>query len=340
MLNAMTPSRAQRLVPLLAAYPVLVTVASLLSLVVPQRGGPLGLGQVFAPHALVPVLLLLPVAIVSPSRALRLGVVVALVLALLRFGPGLVSLPPPPAATGEVRVRVTSWNLEAGAPAASALVERLRASDADVVALQELTPEHADAILADPAVTALFPHRALVPRAGVAGIGLLSRIPIESSTDDVNPVVQAVVLELPNRDLTIVNAHPFPPRYRVWNVLPLPFAYDPSQRDADILRIRETVDRVIAAGRAVLVVGDYNLTDREPAFEDLSRGLWDAHEEVGLGTGSTWRPSRLEFLPMGVLRIDHFLGGPGTRPLDVREDCTPRGSDHCILLGEAAIAGG
>jgi endonuclease/exonuclease/phosphatase (EEP) superfamily protein YafD len=340
MLKAMTPMSTQRLVPVLGVYPVVVTAASILSLVAPQRGGPLGLGQVFAPHILVPVLLLLPVAIVSSSRALRLGVVVALVVGLLRFGPGLVSLPPSPAASGEGIVRVTSWNLEAGAPAASALVERLRASDADVVALQELTPEHAAAILADPAVTARFPHRALAPQPGVSGIGLLSRLPIESSTNDVNPVVQAVVLDLPNRDLTIVNAHPFPPRYRVWNVLPLPFAYDPSQRDADIRRIREPVDRAIADGRPVLVVGDYNLTDREPAFEDLSRGLWDAHEEVGLGIGSTWRPSRLEFLPLGVLRIDHFLGGPGTRPLDVREDCTPRGSDHCILLGEAAIAGG
>lgn len=336
----MTPLRTRRLVALLAAYPVLVTAASILSLVAPQRGGPLGLAQIFAPHSLVPVLLLVPVAIVSPSKALRLGVVVALVVGLIRFGPGLVSLPPSPVASGEVMVRVTSWNLEVGAPAVAAVVERLQASDADVVALQELTPEHADAILADPAVTALFPHRALVPRPGVGGIGLLSRLPIKSSTDDVDPVVQEVVLELPNRDLTIVNAHPFPPRYRAWDLIPLPFAYDPSQRDADILQIREPVDRAIAAGRPVLVVGDYNLTDREPAFDDLSRGLWDAHEEVGIGTGSTWRPSRLEFLAMGILRIDHFLGGPGTRPLDVREDCTPRGSDHCILLGEAAIAGG
>ena len=96
---------------------------------------------------------------------------------------------------------------------------------------------------------------------------------------------------------------------------------------------------MIAAGRPLLL-GDFNLTDREPAFADLSAGLWDAHLEVGQGTGSTWRPSRLEFLPLGILRIDHFLGGPRTRPLTVGEDCTPMGSDHCILFGEAAIAGG
>jgi hypothetical protein len=65
--------------------------------------------------------------------------------------------------------------------------------------------------------------------------------------------------------------------------------------------------------------------------------LWDAHRDVGQGPGSTWRPSRLEFLPFGILRIDHLLGGPRTRPLSVGEDCTPRGSDHCILMGSIAV---
>jgi endonuclease/exonuclease/phosphatase (EEP) superfamily protein YafD len=326
-----------RVVTLLATYPIVIAVPSLLSVVAPQRAGPLALSEVFAPHLLVPVLLLLPIAVISTSRTMRLGVAMALTVGLIRFGPGLVSIPPRPASADEQVVRVNSWNLEAGAPAIFHLLEQLGATDADIVALQELTPEHAAALEADKEVTNRFPHRALLPRPGVGGIGLLSRFPIASATDDVNPVVQEVELHLARGSLTVVNAHPFPPHYRVLQAIPLPFAYDPAQRDADILRIRGPVDRAIAAGRPLLVVGDYNITDRDPGFADLSAGLWDAHRDVGQGPGSTWRPSRLEFLPFGILRIDHLLGGPRTRPLSVGEDCTPRGSDHCILMGSIAV---
>lgn len=330
------PTR-DRLVSLVAAYPVIVALISIVNLVAPQRGGPLALSQVFGPHLLVPVLVFTPVALASKSRALRLAVVVAIAIGAARFVPGLVSLPAAAPVADETVVRVISWNLEAGAPAVADVVAQLQATDADVIALQELTPGHAAAILADAELTGRFAGIALVPRPGVGGIGILSRLPILNASDDVNPVVQEVEIQLPDRSFTVVNAHPFPPRYRVLDAVPLPFGYDPAQRDTDILRIRERIDRAIAAARPVIVLGDFNVTDREPGFGDLSRGLWDAHEEVGQGPGSTWRPSRLEFLPIGVLRIDYFLGGPGTRPMSVTEDCTPRRSDHCILMGATAI---
>lgn len=326
-----------RLVTLLATYPIVVAFASLLNIIAPQRAGPLALSEVFAPHLLVPVLVLVPIAVNSRSRTMRLGIATALTIGLIRFGPGLASIPPAPSTADEQVVRVMSWNLEAGAPATFQLLEQLRASEADIVALQELTPEHATALEADQAVTDRFPHRTLVPRPGVGGIGLLSRFPIVASTDDVNPAIQEVELQLTRGRLNVVNGHPFPPHYRVLQAIPLPFAYDPAQRDADILRIREPVDRAIAATQPVIVIGDYNITDREPAYADLAAGLWDAHRDVGQGPGSTWRPSRLEFLPFGILRIDHLLGGPRTRPLSVGEDCTPRGSDHCILMASIAV---
>jgi len=324
------------MINLVAAYPVMVAIVSIVNLVAPQRGGPIALSHVFGPHLLVPVLVLTPLALASKSRGLRLAVVAAIAIGAVRFVPGLVSLPAAAPVADETVVRVMSWNLEAGAPAVADVVIQLRATNADVIALQELTPGHAAAILADAELTGRFAGVALVPRPGVGGTGILSRLPILNASDDVNPVVQEVQIQLPDGSLTVVNAHPFPPRYRVLDAIPLPFGYDPAQRDADILRIRERIDRAIAAGHQVIVLGDFNLTDREPGFDDLSRGMWDAHEEVGQGPGSTWRPSRLEFLPIGV-RIDHFLGGPGTRPLSVAEDCTPRRSDHCILVGAAAI---
>lgn len=325
-----------RFIRLLAAYPIVWSILSIVTVVTPQRGGPLALVQIFAPHLLIPVLLLGPIAIGWRSRELQIGLLIALAIGAARFGPGLVSTPASPPFTDERTVQILSWNLEGDASTTSELLAQLRASDADIVALQELTHDHAAAILADSQLTARYAQSALVPREDAGGLGILSRFAIANAFDDRDPPFQNVELQLPDRRLTVINAHPFAPRFPIGQATPFPLAFDPGQRDADILRIRATIERELATGGPLIVLGDFNVTDREPGFDDLSRGLWDAHDEVGQGTGGTWRPQELEFVPFGVLRIDYFLGGPATRPLSVSQDCSPS-SDHCILAGTAAI---
>jgi vancomycin resistance protein VanJ len=319
----------------LAAYAVVIAILSIVNILAPQRNGLLALSQIFAPHLWLSVLVLAPVAFRFPRPWLLVPVVVALSIGLLRFGPGLVSVPPRPPAADETVVRLLSWNLEGNESTPSDVVARLRTSDADVVALQELTADHADAIRTDDDLSTQYPDMALFPRGGADGLGILSRFPIGSAAHDLHPAVQEVHVSLSDRELVIINAHPFAPSVPVGR--PVRFGFDARQRDIDILRIRRSIDRVLGMTRPVIVLGDFNVTDREPAFEDLARGLWDAHEEVGQGIGSTWRPNQIGFLPFGLLRIDHFLGGPGTRPLSIGEECVPS-SDHCILTGVAAVS--
>jgi exonuclease III len=38
-----------------------------------------------------------------------------------------------------------------------------------------------------------------------------------------------------------------------------------------------------------------------------------------------------------VLRIDYMFSSPNVSPLATSVDCTPRGSDHCIVHGEFEI---
>ena len=59
-------------------------------------------------------------------------------------------------------------------------------------------------------------------------------------------------------------------------------------------------------------------------------GCVDAHGEVGQGPGWTWRPSRLESLGIGLLRIDLAIGSPDLAPVSVVEHCGRTG-DHCLL---------
>lgn len=333
------PSRwIGRLAVVASLYPWSLVVLTAIHLVAPARNGPLALTEVFAPHLFLAVVLLVPLSALATSRALRIGVAVAFSLALARFGPDVLSFPAAAPSADETVVTLLSWNLEAGEAGAADLLDVLRTTDADVVALQELTPEHAAALEADADVRARFPSRALEPEAGVAGIGVLSRWTIVRSVATTEPVSIRAVLDIGGGgELVVINAHPYPPGYRIGPIVPLPLRYGANTRDAEIRRIREAIDADLAAGQRLVVIGDFNLTDREPAYGDLVGGLWDAHREVGFGPGATWRPGVVDFLPFGVLRIDHVFGGPRTRPLTIGEDCAPRHSDHCIVRATVAI---
>ena len=330
---------APAVIVLLAAYPVVVAILSMVNLVAPQRNGPLAITQVAAPHLWLGVLVLVPLMRFTPSRVLRVGIAAALALGALRFGPGLISIGQAVDDSGDSFLIVASWNLEAGSGTSGDLIDLLRSTDASVVALQELTPDDAAAIEASTAVTARFPYAALEPRPGVTGLGILSRVPVLDASMSLDPAVLEALLELPGGEaFTVINAHPFPPRYQVLPALRVPLDYNASDRDADLMEIHDRVmDAIGSTAQRVVLIGDFNVTDREPGYEDLATGLWDAHREVGQGPGSTWRPSRLEFLPFGILRIDYVFGGPGTRPLVMREDCAARFSDHCVISATVAV---
>ena len=107
-------------------------------------------------------------------------------------------------------------------------------------------------------------------------------------------------------------------------------------RDAEIAYVKAFVDARVAAGERVVLVGDFNVTDREPANAELSRGLRDAHD-VAWGAGASWGPLSLRRHGVALVRIDRILAGPGTAPTAFGTDCTFRGSDHCVLHATVAV---
>lgn len=327
---------------LAAAYPIALLALSLQQVLAPQRNGLLAIGQIVAPHLFLAALLLAPLTLWrggqlrGRSRTLsRVALVAVILVGLARFVPGTVSLPPleTPDAT---RLSVTSWNRQAlDGPSAQEVVAVLRGSQAAVIAIQELRPEDAALIMADPTLAERYPHRVLRPHEGTYGMGLLSVYPIlEEGWRNVPHTVWARLDTGvgADRGLTVINAHPLPGDIETLSPLPLPIGYDVTTRDAAIGRLRaELVDPLLERGERVLLVGDFNVAVREPAYAELAAGLTDVQAAVGLGPGSTWRPDPLEWLPLGMLRIDHLLAGPGLRPLRIATDCTPVSSDHCIV---------
>ncbi|CAN5644462.1 hypothetical protein BH23CHL7_BH23CHL7_01280 [soil metagenome] len=321
---------------LVAAYSIGLLAQFLQHVLAAQRDGVFAILQVGAPHLYLPLLLLVPLGVLSRRPKVLAVVLIAALLGVARFGPSMFALPAP-ALPGAVTINVASWNLAAGDASAAALVERLLASDAQIVALSELTPAHSVALEASAEIRAQFPHRLLAPHSGVLGMGLLSAHSAREIQRSADPPHILAEIELPDgRPIVTMSVHPLPARFSVAGGL-LPVGYFAGDRDHDLAHLRSMLEHHLAAGRPVLVLGDLNVTDRELAYAYFVAGLTDAHRQVGLGPGSTWRPARLAALPFGVLRIDYVLTGVPLRPIAIATECDASTGDHCIVWATIAL---
>jgi endonuclease/exonuclease/phosphatase (EEP) superfamily protein YafD len=352
-------TRRRTLPILLAAFVALVLLEVAINVAVHPQQGPAALATVVEPHLLAAgamaglVAILLSLGSGTAGAGIRLAGAAIIVVAIVRLGGEWWS--PAPAVGGAAAdasgsadgsvpaaMRVLSWNLELGSKAAADSVAGIADSDADLVALQELTPDVAAAIEADPVLGKRYPYRILEARGGVAGLGLLSRRPLIVRGYATGPLILRAGLLLPDgRTIEVLDVHPYPPQMTtLWRV---PVGLDTRRRDEDLLAIRGVAGSLTDPG-AALVIGDINTTPFEPGYRALSEQstygtLVDAHEAVGTGPGFTWRPSSLEGLKLGLLRIDHVFTGMWLRPVAVSEDCSLPG-DHCrLLVTVEAVAG-
>lgn len=320
---------------ILAIYPAAVAVLLLALPLIAPRSGPLTLANIFSVHLALAALLLLPVALRRRDPVLRVSLAVLAVIAVVRFGGEWVSAPQSSDVSDGI-FATASWNLELGAREGPAAADAIATIGVDLIALQELGPDHARAIEASETVTAIYPHRALYPEAGVFGMGLLSRYPIVRAEYRGDPSLIEAVVDVDGQELTILDVHPLAGRLDMAG--PLPVGFDSNKRDESLRRIRERIEAAIGRGESVIVLGDLNATPFEPGYLELAEGMHDAHAEVGQGPGWTWRPSRFEWAGMGVIRIDHALSSPRITPVSVAEYCD-RPGDHCILEASFAIDG-
>jgi len=313
-----------------AAWAILVLALLAIHVFFPQRSGVLALTQVFEPYIVITGLIAAAFAVGIPGRWAKVLAVVLVVATVARYGPGFVSFPSAVAAGSEgITLKVSAWNVEGGADGAQRVVEGLEQLDADIVGVEELQPAMADALSADPAITRNLPHQVLMPDEGTLGAGLLSRYPISEQSQSMNPTYVRAVIQLPSgQPVTVFVVHPLPPEFVT--IAGIPVALDTNRRDSDIGEIRSLIDADLSAGQSVIVVGDSNTTDREPAYDDIGRGLHDSHLVAGLGPGLTWRPDELKGLPFGLLRIDYAFASPAFAFQSSTVDCSSF-SDHCRL---------
>lgn len=319
----------------LSAYPIGVGLLVLATAVLAPRAGFLALAGVFLPHLCLGAVVLVPAAILIRRYVLRLSLLVLALVTVVRFGPEWIS--PPRVADGRDVLSVATWNPLSGGTDPDRVVAEVLATDAQIVALQELTRDVAETLSSDARITARFPHQLLVPEASVFGMGLLSAYPItdQQLLTDLPGMVVRVGLGAQG-SLAVVNAHPMPGS--IGSIGGLPVSFDGTARDAALAAMRDRLETLLEGGERVLVVGDFNVTPTQPGYGELTAGLRDAHAEAGSGPGWTWRLQRLAGTGIALLRIDYVLTSPELEPVGTDLRCVVP-SDHCILIARIALPG-
>lgn len=228
----------------------------------------------------------------------------------------------PDAAPKGVALRVLTANVELGTadPAALAALARDRA---DVLVLQELTPQLAGAV--DTRIAADFPHRALDTRPHASGAGLWSRYPI-TDTEEVGGfqlATQQARLAVPGAaEVTLLNTHivgPWPQPIDGWR--------------AELALMRDIMTGLAAQPGPVIVAGDFNAThDMAPFRALLSTGFGDAADQSGAGLARSF-PADSPIPPL--IGIDHILIRHGWAT-DARTVRVP-GSDHLGVVATVVL---
>lgn len=270
-----------------------------------------------APLLLSPSWIVAGYGIITRRRGLAIAGIL-LVAAQLFWARADFALPGAGAGGGSAALRVATSNVFADNDAVAVLFESLAARDADLVLLQEMTPEQLERVSLAASYSD-YPHRVLDPLPGAHGSVILSKYPIVDGGviwPGGWPMTAATVQRPDGTQVRVINVHVIAPlaseNIEIWN-----------EQLADLSTM------IQASDLPVIVAGDFNATAQHSGVGAISAlGLRDAHLDGGSGWGGTYPAGSL--IP-SVLRLDRVLTSDGIVATDLQR-LDPLGSDHRPLL--------
>lgn len=293
----------------------------------------------FIPWLFVPLLVLIPLALLTRAWPLRGATLLAAAVFLVLYGDRF--LPRLPLAQADhPTLRVMTWNIHLGNPNIEEAAATIVRESPDIVALQELGPEMAEGLVAR--LGERYPYRALHLGAGYWSSGVLSRYPILEDKGFLvsagQRIVHHLVLDVAGQSVHLFNVHLHLRGVGESNGGEFLTSTFPGLRAAFLQD--EEVDRLIAEIQAqqgpVLVVGDFNLTDQTPNYARINAVLSDAFRQAGWGFGFTY-PNKKQvrglYTPFPLVRLDYVFHSPdlrATRAWVGKEG----GSDHRYVMAE------
>ncbi len=290
-----------------------------------------GIGNSLMPALLFPSLLLVIIALLL--RMPRIALLLApLGLAFVILYGGLLLPSSARADSTEPALVVYTHNLHAMTDGLQAAADAIRASGADVVAVQELTEPAAEyfrATLGD-----VYPYQQMNPVGlSTGGTGILSRWPLEDAETWFSSMAQMrVTVNSPNGPFAFYSAHPPPPSWFLQ-------AFDSSSRAAALTTILE---RAAQETLPVVLAGDFNLTDQTSDYQRIiGAGFRDAFREAGWGLGLTFADFSVYYPLLAVappfIRIDYVFASDDFTVVDASARASAAGSDHYPVRAVLAL---
>lgn len=284
-------------------------------------GFPLVPAVAFTPYAAVTAVV--PLAAALLARWWWGAAVAVATLAILGYCVVPRALPAPDSGPepGGPTLRVLTVNTGFGDAEPERIMELVREHDVDVLSLQELTPEAAEA-LSWQGVDEALPHSIVEPEYGAGGGALFARHPLErvaapAETRFAMPYAELDVPKAP--PLEVVSAHAAPPM--------LPGAVGDWEASLDALPEAEP------DGPLRVVAGDLNATLDHTRLRSL---LATGYTDAAAATGEGWRTTWPDEIPLPPLTIDHVLVDDRAAATEVGVYQVP-GTDHAAVLASLTL---
>ncbi|MCB0078056.1 MAG: endonuclease/exonuclease/phosphatase family protein [Anaerolineales bacterium] len=277
----------------------------------------------------VPLLFLLPAALLLRAKVQSLLLVLLLVVAFFLFPAELrptFALPPQ-----GVPLRIFNYNALVSNSDSSAVVALIQAQQPDLIAIQELSPEMADGL--NLVIGNDYPYQLLAPWGDPRGIGLWSRYPFKElgqlDLEMWENWAQFVDVEVNGQTVTVVNAHLWP----IGTLNRADFARGLARQHEQARQLRAWLQQQTGP---TVIAGDFNASPTNETYLIVREAAQDAWQGK-LGAGFTFPGRPVRFVDFPVIRIDYFFyrGAIAPRQIEVLPDSA--GSDHFPLVGEFVI---
>jgi endonuclease/exonuclease/phosphatase (EEP) superfamily protein YafD len=277
----------------------------------------------------LPLSVFLPLALLKSKRVAILLLIPTLIFALeyyWSFLPQWISVSHQPT------LRVMTWNVWYKNPDPIAVRDTILAQKPDIVALQELVDSMSDPLQEQ--LRAVYPYQSI---GRSAALGIFSRYPLEA-VRDTNAEVKAcrcqnVIVSWPDQpSVRLINAHLPTPTFQAsrWGAIPIITAFNSSKQDRWLNVLMQQID----SKEPLLVVGDFNIGDRQPNYQRLRAQLDDAFFEVGWGLGLSYPVNRWTRFPL--FRIDYIFHNPDWNALQASIN-KGAGSDHKYVIANLQL---
>ncbi len=254
------------------------------------------------------------------AKRLALAGLIALIVNLVFIVPLYVP-GPRVAAPGSETLRIVSFNVTASNPDRRAVLDYLRASDADLIFLHESSTDWEDEV-----ARAGLPYRMVSARepGSVFGTAALIRGDVEARVVPLGNSGQwsiEVATSLEGRSVKVLGTHPLSPIS----------AARTAARDE---QLRLAGEWAAAQEVPVVIIGDLNASTWSRGFTLLMRGTDLVNSQKGFGVQPSW-PVR--YGPVGI-PIDHMVHSPELTTVERRLGGSLE-SDHASLWVTVAPAG-